>query len=136
MEIEQPIFNPAKRRKFIRRRATTPPAEHQSDFQDQAPELATNDLTQSATPTLEDDGAAAPIAEIIRARKGLKSRRAGIEFSTGPRWGSEKTPRPSSEGTVASEAGDGGLGGISDRFVGLTGQKVDVDRHMYVSPSL
>ncbi|EFW22088.1 hypothetical protein D8B26_002176 [Coccidioides posadasii str. Silveira] len=130
MEIEQPIFNPAKRRKFIRRRATTPPAEHQSDFQDQVPELATNDVTQSATPTLEDDGAAVPIAEIIRARKGLKSRRAGIEFSTGPRWGSEKTPRPSSEGTVASEAGDGGLGGISDRFVGLTGQKVDVDRHM------
>ncbi|WEW57949.1 hypothetical protein PRK78_003416 [Emydomyces testavorans] len=131
MELEEPLFNPVKRRKYLRRRPTTPPTESRSAAQDQSVESSV--VTPSA---IANDDQAAPIAELLRARKTLRPRRAGIEFSTEPRWSSENTPRASSEASAANDIGNGRLGGISDRFVGLTGQRVDVDRHISPEESL
>ncbi|EEP76074.1 conserved hypothetical protein [Uncinocarpus reesii 1704] len=130
MQLEEPVFHQAKRRKFIRRRPSTPPGDSQSDAQELPAQHTPEDLSPPAAPTPEDDDQTVPIAKIVRARKGLKSRRPGIEFSTGSRWNSENTPQPSSAASVANDTEASRLGGISDRFVGLTGQRVDVDRHM------
>lgn len=131
MEVEQPLFNSAKRRKFLRKRATSPIPD--SEARDQPTDQDSNCATPSATPaTGEDDDQSVPIAEILRARKALKSRRAGVEFSTDSGRNGDFTTR-SSEMSTTNEASVGRLGGITDRFVGLSGQKVDVDKHMYVS---
>ena len=83
-----------------------------------------------------EDGEPTPaMSEILRFRKSHKLRRGGIGFST--------ANKPSGSGGDGNQAGAelslteqeddvGRVLGMDTRFVGHTGQKVDVDKHMYV----
>ncbi|KAK2750645.1 hypothetical protein FQN57_002716 [Myotisia sp. PD_48] len=132
MDIEAPIFNPAKRRKFLRKRT------------DDAPEIqSTPDISPQQEPSANEDAADTPqhddeepdeigVTDIIRLRKAQRLRKGGIEFSTNPRT-HQSNRHGTSELAMASDSQDGRLSGIPDRFVGQSGQRVDVDKHMYVS---
>jgi hypothetical protein len=125
MDIMKPqnpgLFRPAKKRKFHR---STRPIEHGGPHDELAPpDLAARDENEH----LSDEPA---LAQILRQRKTNKNRRQGIEFSTlRPSTATEPT-MSNSLATVQPEVHR--LKAISDRFVGHTGQVVDVDKHMFV----
>jgi hypothetical protein len=115
------LFRPAKKRKF--QRSTRP-----TEDGDLHAELAPSDLP----PRDENDRPSDELAltQILRLRKTNKNRRQGIEFSTiRPSTTTEPT-MSNSLATVQPEVHR--LKAISDRFVGHTGQVVDVDKHMFV----
>lgn len=124
MDIEttenQTLFRPAKRRKFQRSR---PPTED---------ETLRTELTCPESPAREDIEYSLnepALTEILRQRK-TKARRQGIEFSTlRPSSATESTMF---NGLMVTDPQVDRLRAISDRFVGHTGQVVDVDKHMFV----
>ncbi|KAK2846393.1 hypothetical protein FQN49_005769 [Arthroderma sp. PD_2] len=121
MDVDAPLFNPAKRRKFMRRRADDTRLEDE-------PKTSGHRMTEPDTRTspvrdeMETDDTG--VADIVRLRKPYRVRKGGIEFST------SRSARNDSLVPVSEAAADGRLSGISDRFVGHSGQKVDVDKHM------
>lgn len=137
MEVSTPVFHPAKRRKFIRARRTEPD-EQASDIQEtgdsssQAGSRAPSATIASETNAEQEDESGAAISDILRLRKSQKSRRAGIGFTANNKFGSsqQESALVPTEQDVERQR----VLGMEDRFTGHTGQKVDVDKHMYVSP--
>ncbi|PGH11218.1 hypothetical protein AJ80_07223 [Polytolypa hystricis UAMH7299] len=141
MELDEPLFRRAKRRKFLRKRPaedgdeesqTHVPAPHPSTTTEATSEPPVRDVL-SPLPVTEDDSAAqdSQISNILALRKAHSARKGGIGFST--------TTKSAAGGDRASPQGDleaiedpldERLQAISNRFVAHSGQKVDVDKHM------
>jgi hypothetical protein len=118
------LFRPAKRRKFQR------PKRANEDQDVDAP-LASPDKEEQSNHTSD----APALTKILRLRKANRNRRQGIEFST-TKTVVEAEPSMSNSLTTTEPQADR-LRAISDRFVGHTGQVVDVDKHMFVlSPDI
>ncbi|EGE03366.1 hypothetical protein TEQG_02400 [Trichophyton equinum CBS 127.97] len=120
MDVDAPLFNPAKRRKFMRRRADDTRPE------DEVEAKASTTTAPDAPASMAPDGVETDdigVADVLRLRKN-RSRKGGIEFST------SRSSRSDALVPAAETTTDGRLSGISDRFVGHSGQKVDVDKHM------
>src|SRR5947207_395906 len=138
IEISEPLFRPLKRRKFLRKR----PDDQLEDPEPSVPQSGSSQLEQTskiqpageaASPTNEDHAQDAIIAETLRRRKTHKVRRGGIEFSTGSRQMSDGGHEsPLSGAFTVQDMEDDRLRAISDRFIPHTGQRVDVDKHMYI----
>ena len=118
MEGDAALFRPAKRRKFQR------PKRANEDQDVDAP-LASPDKEQS-----NHTSDAPALTQILKLRKANRNRRQGIEFST-TKTAVEAEPSMSNSLTTTEPQADR-LRAISDRFVGHTGQVVDVDKHMFV----
>lgn len=117
------LFRPNKRRKFQRARPRTQDG-------DSKVEVASPDQQNSTSPGDEAEGPA--IASILKLRKQQKPRQRGIEFSN-TRTNTVEEATTSSSLTLREPQPDK-LRAITDRFVGHTGQVVDVDKHMFVLP--
>ncbi|EFE38654.1 hypothetical protein TRV_06703 [Trichophyton verrucosum HKI 0517] len=120
MDVDAPLFNPAKRRKFMRRRADDTRPEDEVEAKASTP-TAPDTPASSAPDGVETDEMG--VADILRLRKN-KARKGGIEFST------SRSSRSDALVPAAETTAEGRLSGISDRFVGHSGQKVDVDKHI------
>ena len=123
MTGEPALFRPNKRRKFQRARPRTEDEDNRTEVASSAAE----------TQERNGQGAEAPaIAEILKSRKAQRNRRHGVEFSNA------RTNKPSENSVSTSlttiDPQVDKLRAISDRFVGHTGQVVDVDKHMFVLP--
>ena len=114
-------FRPAKRRKFTRNRRA-------SESEEPEPQRV-----DTASPEPDLGPVSVHVSDVVRLRKN-KSRKNGIEFSNTKTRSSEPPLSP----TDLATAGDDGerLKAISDRFVTHSGQVVDVDKHMFVFPSI
>jgi hypothetical protein len=126
---ETPVvsFRPVKRQKFLRKR-----------FEDDdvpTPDKAVSELNttsqerQDDNAQLQDDSNQSEVPNIMRPRKFQRMRKGGIEFSTSSSQSADKNNALvlSTEDTEAEI-----LKARLDRFTAHTGQKVDVDKHMYV----
>lgn len=123
-------FRPVKRQKFLRKRV---------DESDDVPTpgnavTAHNTASQERQgdiPGLQDVTNQSEVSSIMRPRKFQRMRRGGIEFSTSSSQPADKNNALalSTEDTEADI-----LKARLDRFTAHTGQKVDVDKHMYVLP--
>src|SRR4051794_4528215 len=113
------LFRPAKRRKFHR------PKRANEDQDVDAP-LASPDNEEQSNHTSD----APALTEILKLRKANRNRRQGIEFSTTKPVGEAESSMSTSLTTIEPQADR--LRAISDRFIGHTGQVVDVDKHMFV----
>src|ERR1700722_10588610 len=111
------LFRPAKRRKFQR------PKRANEDQDVNAP-LTSPDKEQS-----NHTSDAPALTKILKLRKANRNRRQGIEVST-TKTVVEAEPSMSNSLTTTEPQADR-LRAISDRFVGHTGQVVDVDKHMF-----
>ena len=118
-----PVFRAPKKRKLIQS-----PNRRNNDELVSTREQEKGALDESANLDVVDN-----IATVIRARKSNRSAKSGITFSN--------TVRPvdntdESKALVHADTSNDKLQDMSNRFVGSTGQVVDVDNHMYVSPIL
>lgn len=137
MEVSAPVFHPAKRRKFIRARRTGsneqgPDVQETGESSSQTGSRAPSAAIASETNAEQGDEGDATISDIIRLRKAQKSRRAGIGFTANNKPSSSQ--QDSALVPTEHDAEKQRVLGMADRFTGHTGQKVDVDKHMYVSP--
>lgn len=117
------LFRPAKRRKVQRSRLRAQDGNTNIEVDSPSTEPSTRNSDQSNEPA---------IAEILRLRKANKSRRHGIEFSNTRNNAAYEAGMSNSVALIDPQVDK--LKAISDRFVGHTGQIVDVDKHMFVSP--
>ncbi|KAJ9607216.1 hypothetical protein H2200_008288 [Cladophialophora chaetospira] len=118
---EVPVFKSAKRRKLTRTRMETSP--------DSAPQSASNNNNGSARANAsneddhEDD---AVISKLIGARKNVRRPATGVHFST-----TKAAPEEdSSQAPVRLDESDEKPLDMTNRFIGSTGQVVNVDKHM------
>ena len=109
------LFRPAKRRKFQRIRAEL--------------DSADNEDAAAARDRPSDEPA---LVQVLKQRKASRNRRQGIEFSAMKANAETDSAMSNSLTTIEPKAER--LRGISDRFVGHTGQVVDVNKHMFVLP--
>lgn len=160
MEVDaprEPLFRPVKRRKFLRKRPDSgePDEPVSPSTAQQKPERNGDDTTGNgvsqkgkgrSTTSPQDEGeeeeeedTGSTFAEIMRLRKPYRGRKAGIEFSTDSsksrsRMGGGDGDLASAGALAAQEDIEAErLQAISNRFTPHSGQKVDVDKHMYVS---
>jgi hypothetical protein len=139
MDIDEPLFRPVKRRKFLRKRQD----QRLQDPKPCVPQTGPPSLEPTCKIQLADDASSGPnehhgqdtiTVDILRRRKAHKVRRGGIEFSTGSRqMGDGGRESPSSGALTLENVEEARLRAISDRFIPYTGQQVDVDKHMYIS---
>ncbi|KAJ5545100.1 Hepatocellular carcinoma-associated antigen 59 [Penicillium sp. DV-2018c] len=104
----EPLFRPAKKRKFLRRRP------------DDETENADNQNDNSDTPLASGSN---------NARRPRPVRKGGIGFSTASRLGDTQGQQVA----LAPAGGDPDeekIRAMNERFTGYTGQSADVDRHM------
>jgi hypothetical protein len=127
---EAPVvsFRPVKRQKFLRKRVDesddVPTPENAVNEHRTAPRERQSDNTE-----LQDFGNQSEVSNIMRSRKFQRMRRGGIEFSTSSSQSADKNSNLAlSTETTEEEI----LKARLDRFTAHTGQKVDVDKHMYV----
>lgn len=121
------MFRPAKRRKFLRQHATRDGEDEQDRSQVEPPAEegpATNETTANEP----------SISSMLRLRRQQKSRGGGVHFSNSRSTASMEDVVDSAA-LVLAEPPPENLKGIADRFVGHSGQVVDVDRHMCVLSS-
>ena len=107
----EPLFRPAKKRKFMRRRPDP-------EFADT--EEADNQNGNSST-------SQAPSSNNVRRPRTV--RRGGIGFSTASRLGDDQGQQALVP--AVGETEDEKIRAMNERFTGYTGQTVDVDKHMY-----
>ena len=128
---EVPVFRAAKRRKFVRSQDLS-----SSDSARQSTRLTPNGSSQRASD--DDDGGKDEnhfgIPNLIRARKHVRRPVTGVQFST-TKHGREPENELST-GPVRSDDNVDKPIDITSRFVGSTGQVVNVDKHMFVVPSM
>ncbi|EXJ64169.1 hypothetical protein A1O7_00505 [Cladophialophora yegresii CBS 114405] len=122
---EVPVFRVAKRRKFTRPREDVSP-----DSVQQPPALSAD---ERAEPTLESNDndheeAGSGISTLIRSRKHIRKPVTGVQFSN-MKAVHQEDPSPSTE-LVRSDESEAKPIDITGRFVGSTGQAVNVDKHM------
>jgi hypothetical protein len=113
------LFRSAKRRKFQSARRPT------EDLETRA-ELGSPDSDSAAIDRSGDEPA---LREILKQRRTTRNRRQGIEFSTMKTNAEMESPMSK---FLTTEPHVDQMKAISDRFVGHTGQVVDVDKHMFV----
>ena len=116
------MFRPAKRRKFIRQHG--PRAEDDEDSPQIDSPAARLDNEHDATP--EDSS----VSSILKLRRQQKSRGGGVQFSNISPVAMEDFA--GSTALVPADIPADNLNGIADRFVGHSGQVVDVYKHMCV----
>ena len=138
-DLLEEAFRPAKRRKFYRKRA--------EDDEPENTATAAAETVPSVTPLTLDElviargvvpdveaqevGSTVSVANIIRQRKAIQRKRAGIEFrntTNAPQSGSA-TPSLSKVLTGKDEAA-ADIEAVVNRFAVQTGQVADVDKHM------
>ncbi|KAJ5043879.1 hypothetical protein NUH16_000673 [Penicillium rubens] len=107
----EPLFRPAKKRKFMRRRAD--------------PELA--DTEEADNQDDNPSASQAPGSSNIRRPRAV--RKGGIGFSTASRLGDDQAQQVALVPAVG-ETEDEKIRAMNERFTGYTGQTVDVDKHM------
>ena len=119
-----PAFRPTKRRKLYRKRDSS--AE---------PSTETATVLSATTETLDDlilsasnQKSEISVADIIRQRKALQRKRAGIEFSTSKlaSRNSERRLDNAAQTSTDAEVEEP----VKNRFAPQTGQVADVDKHM------
>ena len=144
LEHEQP-FRPAKRRKLYRKRDDDDTTAGQSTLEvvDLSPNSQTIEELLSTEGGVQDptDGAEASevsVAAIIRQRKAAQRRRGGIEFTNSTTSTSRSLPamHQLSKALVGKDDMLADIDAVVNRFAPQTGQVADVDRHMYVNPTL
>ncbi|KIW95930.1 uncharacterized protein Z519_02996 [Cladophialophora bantiana CBS 173.52] len=119
---EIPIFRAAKRRKFIRFQ--------QEPFEESATTTTPTDDAPSAggDGTRDDDGDEGAISNLIRARKHVRKVVSGVQFSNAKVM-QRADDTTSTEAARSDQIVDKPID-IVNRFVGSTGQVVNVDKHM------
>lgn len=117
-------FRPAKRKKFIRQHGpkdeedtSLPQSEHPPTFVDS-----------------EDEPGEPGVSGILKLRRQQRSRIGGVHFSNTKTGSTMKSPEFTT--LVPAENSSNHLKAITDRFVGHSGQVVDVNKHMCVIPLL
>ncbi len=116
--MEATAFRLVKRRKFTRNRRAS-----QSDESEPG-------RVDTASPDNNSEAVNAHVSDILRLPKN-RARKHGIEFSN-TRTRSSEPPQSSDLAIIDNDAEK--LKAISDRFVGHSGQVIDVDEHMFVFP--
>ena len=125
------LFRPVKRRRFLRRRVENEPEDNlEDDIQTTEQENDSNQPSHPPRPSQDADATAASAASIARVRRPLRSRKVGVEFSNSPRPGAGQA-QPAAEVATTEDGEDLKIQAKCDRFTAHTGQKVDVDKHMY-----
>ncbi|KAI9045108.1 telomere length and silencing 1 family protein [Aspergillus affinis] len=114
---------PAKKRKFLRRRAEDLP----EDGADDSLPVAPRSRSQSPRDTPQD--ATAPY-DFIRRRRLHRARKGGIEFSATSRQTTVTANQSALSSATTEELETERIQSMCDRFTAHTGQTVDVDRHM------
>jgi hypothetical protein len=110
----EPLFRPAKKRKFMRRRPD--------------PELADTEEADNQN----DHPSASQVPGGSNIRRPRAVRKGGIGFSTASRLGDDQGQQVALVPAVG-ETEDEKIRAMNERFTGYTGQTVDVDKHMYES---
>ena len=144
---QHPMPPPFKKRKFYRKR---------TELEDEVPDIAKVTEPFSSPPpsellTLDEmivrnsNGVSKPsedqdgelsVAELLRQRKALQRRKAGIGFANVGAATNMAPPAPQSKGLATEEEGTmSKFVTVADRFAPQTGQVADVDQHMYAVPS-
>jgi hypothetical protein len=116
---EIPVFRTQKKRKVARHRSESVEDPSDSD----------NDLEAG----LDSPGRTGHETQsnIIRAQKFGRRIKGGITFSAAPR---NPASTDQNLALTAAQPAEDKIKDMSSRFIGSTGQAVDVDKHMYVSP--
>ncbi len=128
---EVALFRASKRRKFARTHREPAPAPDAVDLPTpsqptKAAESAGDDETQ------EKSDAEIDISNLIRARKQIRRPVTGVQFSN-TKATRENAGNDASSAMVKSDQPIDRPLDIANRFVGGTGQVVNVDKHMFVS---
>lgn len=144
-DIQEPLFRPVKKRKFLRKRPDQP--HNESEVQ---ADISTSATIPATLPTSEIERAistgpsSAPLtdtgdsqddniqSEVLRRRKAQRARKGGIGFTPGNKSMAGRADTSLSTKATDEDLVDQKIQAISDRFVANTGQKVDIDKHMYV----
>jgi hypothetical protein len=130
-----PVFRVAKRRKFTRPREDISPDSIQQPSAPSADESAElpNESNQN-----DQEEVDAGSSTLVRPRKQVRRPVTGVQFSN--RKAIHQADGNTSTALVRSDENEAKPIEITDRFVGSTGQAVDVDKHMFVplptSPSI
>lgn len=128
---EVAIFRSSKRRKF--NRTQHEPAQDAPTAL--SPASPTKDVVESRDEDVEEskqDGDDAGVSNLIRARKHHRRLVGGVQFSN-----TKSTHEASNDNDGTSTAmvkAEENPIDITNRFIGSTGQVVDVDQHMFVAP--
>ncbi|ETI28097.1 hypothetical protein G647_00546 [Cladophialophora carrionii CBS 160.54] len=120
---EVPVFRGAKRRKFTRPREDTTPGSAQQPSASTGDEIAQRSY-ESNDNDQEETGSRIPT--LIRSRKHIRKPVTGVQFTNMKAVHQENT----STELVRSDESEAKHIDITDRFVGSTGQAVNVDQHM------
>ncbi len=126
---EIPVFRAAKRRKFTRPREEIP----LDSVQQPAPLDASGNLEHHDDDNEDEQRETeAGVSNLIRARKHVRRGVTGVQFSTAK--AARETDPDSSRALVPLDDSLEKAIDITSRFVGGTGQVVNVDKHMFVAP--
>lgn len=128
---EVPVFRSAKRRKFTRAHQEPSSPEEQVPASPGANGGAGEPVSDEIE-NEDEDGVA--ISNLIRARKHVRKPVTGVHFSTARAAREAEEDNATSTVAKSDTAVDKPID-ITNRFIGSTGQVVNVDRHMFVSPS-
>ncbi|KAH8434756.1 uncharacterized protein LDX57_012391 [Aspergillus melleus] len=121
---------PAKKRKFLRRRAEDIPEDRADDTLPVAPRSRSRSRSQSPRNTPRD---ATATSDFLRRRRLHRARKGGIEFSATSRQTTDTANQSALSSATTEELEAERIQTMCDRFTAHTGQTVDVDRHMYGS---
>lgn len=116
------IFRPSKRRKFIRHGPLT------------EDDVGAPQLDSQATHTHSEhvaDAEDSNVGAILKLRRQQRLRTGGVQFSSSKLAATDDGA--DSTALVRADNPTDDLKGIADRFVGHSGQVVDVDKHMCVA---
>lgn len=131
---EVAIFRSAKRRKFTRQPLGALP--EQVTLSAGIEEDQEARPSGHADPPKDEDGDDdVDVSNLVRARRTHRKPVTGVQFSNTKAMHGEKEGASSTAAMVKTDQAPGRLIDITNRFVGSTGQAVNVDRHMFVSPS-
>jgi hypothetical protein len=135
-QAPEALFRPVKRQKFLRRRAETEtgdvvvdgsrPLTEDLDHQSAVRKGNGTSLSQEYDGHSEDEA-----SHLVRLRRPHRVRKGGIEFSTANKQRPGGSLAAHTEISAEDMEGDI-IRAKFDRFTAHTGQKVDVDKHMYV----
>lgn len=115
---ELPIFRAPKRRKFAK-------PTHAETLSDTTAPVRIDDDGLSSEGSSDDEAS----ATVSRSKKPIKTSRLGVTFTSNGRNHAEDGDEVALAPVVPA---DDRLKDMTNRFVGTTGQVVDVDKHMYV----
>lgn len=130
-----PVFRPAKRRKFYRKRddEEDEPAEGSVVRQLETPR-PDNELQDGRQGSRNDsEGSEQPVIEILRLRRLARARKGGIAFTEmtdSPRSGSGTPLEQPSDALVVQDETPEEIKAVTGRFAPQTGQVADVNKHM------